>query len=505
MTMPILSTYGLTKRYPGTDAVKSVTLDFFAGKIHAVSGKNGCGKTTLARLLSGMIRPDEGHILINGKPVNLTSIRKAEKLGIVLIHQDSSLVFDLSVWENIFLGHEIISHKPFPYLEKYKMRQAAAKIINQLPLNVDIYKKAKNLNLCEQHIVQLARAMVIDPKVLIIDELSAAFNDSDLRRIYNLLEKFRDQGKCVIYISHNIGELYNISDTMAIMKDGCIVIANSTSNIAQHEAVHLMLGKDIKDHYPKLPADVGPEIFRVYNLTTDVVHQAGFSLHRGEILGIVGLAGSGRTNLARAIIGLEKKQSGRFFISGKEIAIGGPTDAIRSGIAYISETRNINALFKHLSIVNNVSICSLDRFTIKKFLQVNKEKEVVKTLIYNMGMKNVNVEDEIYHLSGGNQQKAIIARWYLSQAKIFIFDEPTRGIDIQGKVEIYNLFNEIIKNGGAILMISSDISEIIGMSNRILVMRKGELICEFSREEAAQERIFHYASDGLENNLQQYI
>ena len=505
MTNVVLSARDITKKYPATDAVKSVSLDFFAGKIHAISGKNGCGKTTLAKMLSGVIAPDEGQILVDNKPVCLTSVRKAEKLGIVLIHQDSSVVFDLTVWENIFLGHEIVSFKPFPYLEIHKMQEAAANILKQLPLQIDIYKKAKDLSLGEKHIIQFARAMVINPKVIIIDELSAAFADSDMQAFYNILTKFRDDGKCIVYISYNVGEMFGISDTLSIMKDSTITTSKNTSDIAHHEAVHLMLGKDIKDHYPKLPAEIGAETLRVYNLTTDIIQQIGFSLHKGEILGIVGLAGSGRTHLARALLGLEKRQTGRFFISGKEISINRPIDAIRNGIAYISETRNVNALFNHLSILNNVSVCALDQFIEHKCLRTEKEKEAVKNLLHNMGMKNIRVDDEVSHLSGGNQQKVILARWYLSHAKIFIFDEPTRGIDIQGKVEIYNLFNEIVKRGGSIIMISSDISEIIGMSNRILVMRKGQLICEFSREEAAQERIFHYASDGLDTMLRHHI
>ena len=504
-TNAVLSTRKLSKKYPGTEALKSVNLDFYAGKIHAITGKNGCGKTTLAKMLSGVISPDSGQILMDNKLVCLTSVRKAEKLGIVLIHQDSSLIYDLTVWENVFSGHEIVSRKPFPYLEKHKMQQAVTEILKELPLDIDIHKKAKDLNLSEQHVVQLARAMVINPKFIIIDELSAAFADSDMKPIYKLLEKFRDLNKCVIYISNNIGEMYYISDTLSIIKDGCIVVSENTADINQHQAVHLMLGKDIKDHYPKLPTDIGSETLRVYNLTTDFIKQIGFSLHQGEILGIVGLAGSGRTHLAHALLGLERKQSGRFFIFGKEVTLNRPVDAIQNGIAYISETRNINALFNHMSIANNVSVCSLDRFIKNKRLHVKNEKRIVKELLQHMGMKKISVEDEVYHLSGGNQQKIILARWYLSQANIFIFDEPTRGIDIQGKVEIYNLFNDIVKKGGSIIMISSDISEIIGMSNRILVMRKGQLICEFSREEAAQERIFHYASDGLEDTLHQHI
>ncbi len=505
MTNAVLSIQNLTKRYPGTDAVKSITLDFYAGRIHAITGKNGCGKTTLAKMLAGVVSPDEGKILMDGVPVGFSSVRKAEKRGIVLIHQDSSVVYDLTVWENIFLGHEIISHKPFPYLEKQKMQQAAINILKQFPLEIDIFKKAKDLNLGEKHIIQFARAIVIDPKVIIIDELSASLADCDMKPIYNILEGFRHEGKCVIYISYNVGEMFGISDTLSIMKDGSIVTSQNTADVDQHDAVKMMLGKDIKNHYPKLPADVGAEILRVYNLTTDFIQQAGFSLHKGEILGIVGLAGSGRTHLARALLGLEKRHTGRFFISGKEVSINKPIDAIRNGIAYISETRNINALFNHQSIAKNVSICALDRFIERRILRTEKEKELVKLLLQNMGMKNIRVDDEVNHLSGGNQQKVILARWYLSQSNIFIFDEPTRGIDIQGKVEIYNLFNDIIRRGGAIIMISSDISEIIGMSNRILVMRKGKLICEFSREEAAQERIFHYASGGLDSMLRRHI
>jgi ribose transport system ATP-binding protein len=505
MVSTVLSIRGLSKKYPGTDAVKSISLDFYAGKIHAITGKNGCGKTTLAKMLSGVIVQDDGQIFINEKPVILSSVRKAEKLGIVLIHQDSSLVHDLTVWENVFLGHEIISHKPFPYLERHKMQQVAANILKGLPLELDIFKKAKDLSLGEKHIVQLARAIVIDPKIIIIDELSSAFADSDLQTIYKILDGFRAINKCVIYFSYNVGEVFNISDTLSIMKDGTIVTSKNTLDIYRQDAVHLMLGKDIKEHYPKLPADVGPEILRVYNLNTDLLQQVGFSLHKGEILGIVGLAGSGRTHLARALLGLEKRSSGRFFITGNEVCINRPIDAIHHGIAYISETRNINALFNHLSIVDNVSICALDRFISKKYIHVDREKNSVKQLLQSMGMKNIKVDQEVSHLSGGNQQKVILARWYLSQSKIFIFDEPTRGIDVQGKVEIYNLFNEIIKRGGAIIMISSDISEIIGMSNRIIVMRKGQLICEFSREEAAQERIFHYASNGLDNILRHHI
>ncbi len=499
---PLITIENISKAYPGVLALDDVSMSFYPGKLHAIAGENGCGKSTLARIIAGIEKCDKGCIRFNNKEISKKhNVKQAERAGIVMLHQDPLLIKDLTVWENVFVGHEKTILPGFPCLDIKKMQNEAKRILSSLPMNINIYRKADTLNLCEQHIVQFARALIINPKVLVIDELSIAFTLYDMKVIYQYIRAMLSQGTSVIYISHDINELLSISDDMTILKDGRIVQKKDTSHIDPNRLVKTMLGKDIKDQYPKLPNDVGEESFRVYNLSNNYVKDIGFSLHKGEILGFVGLAGSGRTCFARTIVGLEKKHTGRFFVNGEEVSITNPRDAQKYGIAYLSETRTKYNLFNKMSVLHNVSIKNLDNYTDHMLINPSVEKTITSTLLKKMGVKNVRLSDEVSHISGGNQQKILMARCFLSNTNIFIFDEPTRGVDIQGKVEIYNLFNEITRRGGSIIIISSNISEAIGMSNRIIVMNKGRMVCELNQKEASQERVFHYASHGLSSTL----
>ena len=493
---PILRMVNISKHFPGVSALKNVDFSLNRGEVHVLLGLNGAGKSTLMNILYGAIKPDSGDIFFENHKVKINSPKSAEILGIAMVHQDPGLVPDLNTVENIFLGREILVKNRLRLMDWKKMQEASSQFLQYLGAEVNLAKKVKDMNMTEKQFVSIARVLAADPQIIIFDEPTASLTDVEISRLFELLRELKARGKSIIYISHRLKELNSFSDRVSVLKDGEIVATQDIANIELFDIVKMMLGKDIKEYYPKLPVDIGEVVLRVSNLFTKTLKNISFELHKGEILGVAGLVGSGRTNLARTIFGLEPLQFGKIFINGREKRIKNASDAISSGIGFVSENRNEHSLFKILSVSENTTIASLGRIAKGPLLSLKKERFTVKDILKRLGVKNIHPDGCVLYQSDGNKQKVILARSILSRAKIFVFDEPTQGLDVQSKVEAYNLMNDIIKNGGAILMISSDISELVGMSNRIIVLNKGQLTGEFDRSEATQEKIYYYAAGG---------
>jgi ABC-type sugar transport system, ATPase component len=498
MSEEILVMKNICKQYPGVSSLVDANLSVKRGEVHALLGENGAGKSTLVNILSGMSKMDSGEIYMNGNKVDIRNPIQAEKLGIAVIHQETDIFPRMTVLENIFLGREVLikNRLHLPYIDMKKVAEISKSILDKITLKVDIYEKVQNLNIVQKQFIQIARALLINPQIIIMDEISASLTDVEIEMVFKIIRELKEEGKSVIYISHRLNEIGRISDRVTILKDGRTVYTEYINQIKTESLIKMMLGKDLKEHYPKLSIKLGEEVLRIANLSNDYINDVSFTLNKGEILGIAGLLGSGRTALAKTIIGMEKPKTGQIFIKSREIRIQSPLDSKRNGIGFISENRNTLGLFKLLNVKENITIANLETVSGALFISGNKEKVVANDLIKRLGIKTAGYDQIISNLSGGNKQKVILARSLLSKANIFIFDEPTTGIDVAGKVEIYNLMNELVRKGAAIIIISSDFSELVGMSNRILVISKGSVVKELSREEATQELLFFYACGG---------
>ncbi|KJS50566.1 sugar ABC transporter ATP-binding protein [Desulfosporosinus sp. BICA1-9] len=492
----VLEMKNINKSFLSVKALINVDFSLFKGEIHGVIGENGAGKSTLMKILSGLYKPDSGEIFADGLKIAFRSPKQALDWGVGMVFQETIMAPELSVCENIFLGNEILFDKPFHYLNVRKMYEKSKSLLEELNIKINPSEKVANLSLVQKQFIQFARILLYNPKVIILDEPTASLTEVEIDLLFNYVRKLKENGVSIIYITHRLEEIKRISDRVTVFKDGKVVNTDYIDKMETSSLIRMMLGKDIKDHFPKLPVDKGREVLRISNLTSKILKDVNIVLHEGEILGIAGLVGSGRTSLARSIFGLEKLESGRFFINSKEVKIQSPVDAIANKIGFLSENRNEQGLFLVLNVAVNMTIAELDNLITYTAISLKKEKKVVNLMIKRLGIKSTGIEQEMVNLSGGNKQKVVLARWLLSKAKIFIFDEPTVGIDVGGKVEIYNLMNELVRNGAAVILISSELSELVGMSNRIILMRDGCLVGELSREEATQEKVFCFSNDG---------
>ena len=502
MGKEILKIKNLTKEFPGTKALDNVSLSFEEGLIYVILGENGAGKSTLIKTIAGVEKKDSGEIYLDGDLVEINSPKQAEDYGLCMVYQEAELVPNLTVIENLFLGKELKAK----YLlnlyvrDEIMMAEHTKQIFKRLKININPFERAKNLGMAERQYLQLARAYVSNPRMVLIDEISDAFTRIETDNLFNIMRELKNEGKTVVYLTYKITEARQIGDVVTILKDGREVLTEQIGNIIPNSIPELMLGRDSKERYPKLPVKTGQEVFRVEHMDGIAIKDINFSLYKGEILGIAGLVGSGRTNIARTIIGLDHKTSGDIFIESKKVTINSPLDAIKNGIGFISENKNEQGLLLLQNIAENVTISNTDLISTYKVLSENKEVHVVQDLVKRLGIKLRDIKQNVQDLSTGNRQKTLIARSLLSESKIFIFDEPTNGVDIAGKIEIYNIMNELVRRGAAIILISSDFSELVGMSNRILVVHKGMIVKELTREEANNTKLFFYACGGIESD-----
>jgi ribose transport system ATP-binding protein len=486
----LLEMQGIGKTFPGVRALEGVQLTVKEGQVHALLGENGAGKSTLIKILSGAYAKDEGQILFEGQPVEIRGPHDAQALGISTIYQEFNLATDLTVAENVFLGH---LPTKWGRVDWSTVRTRTREILDTLGVEFSVDAQIKSLSVAEQQLVEIAKALNRKTRILVMDEPSALLGERDLENLFRVVRSLQAQGIGIIYISHRLREIFVLADEVTVLKDGRYISTQRVADVTMDDLVKLMIGRDLKDVYPKRTVKPGAVLLEVNDLSqSKLLRDISFLLHAGEIVGFAGIVGSGRTELARAIFGADPS-SGEMRIDGKPFKPHSPAAAIRKGVALVTEDRKAQGLFLQLSVRINTTISGLRRLTRLGVINFGKELALVKRMIQELRIKTPTPSFLVVNMSGGNQQKVVLARWLSVGTRIFLMDEPTRGIDVGSKSEIYQIMDELTRQGVGIIMISSELPEVLGMSDRIMVMRQGRIVKELSRAEASEETVMHYA------------
>ncbi len=495
---PLLEMRGITKTYPGVTALEGVDFAVLPGEVHALLGENGAGKSTLMKILAGADSRDFGTVTIDGQEVHIASPQDAMSLGVSIIYQEFNLVPYMNAAENIFLGREPMSAMP-GVIDFRRMYADAQGIISELGVALDIRVPVNQLSIAQQQMVEIAKATSRKSRIIAMDEPSATLTEHELENLFALIRRLKADGVSIIYISHRLEEIFQIADRVTVLRDGRLVETKLVSETDRDDTIRMMVGRELKEKIPKVPADQGDVALEVRDLrlsTLNSQHPTSFAVRKGEILGLAGLVGAGRSEVARAVFGADAILGGRIALDGKEVRIRSPKDAIRLGIGLVTEDRKALGLVLGMAVRENVTLANLSILSRLGFVSRRREKTVASKFVEDLLIKTPSIEQAVQNLSGGNQQKVVLAKWLFTKSKVLIFDEPTRGIDVGAKTEIYQLMNRLAAEGVAIIMISSELPEILGMSDRILVMHEGSLAGELSREEATQEKIMHLATGG---------
>ncbi len=499
----VLEMRGIKKAFPGVQALDGVDLEIRSGEVMALVGENGAGKSTLIKILSGAYIADEGEIFIKGSPVKITDPRHAQDLGVSVIYQELNLAEQVSVAENIFAGREFRNRFGFiDYKTLYKNTQMWLDALHIT--NVDPREEVKHLGIARKQMVEIAKAISLDSSIIVMDEPTSSLptvtsNSSDLNEVQvllNMIVKLRAQGKAVIYISHRLDEIFRISDRITVMRDGKLIGVRKTSDTSPDEIIAMMVGRKLEDLYGTSgERTLGNTMLEVRGLTQGKrLKNINFKVRSGEILGVAGLVGAGRTELARAVFGADKRESGEIYIDNKAIDVRTPQDAIQAGLGYLPEDRKLQGLFLKMAICTNISAANFSRISRNGLIQDKIEKDLAQMYVNQLNIRTPSINQFARNLSGGNQQKVIIAKWLAVQPRVLIVDEPTRGVDVGAKIEIYNLIRKMAEEGVAVVMISSELPEVLGMSDRIIVIREGYLAGELDRKEATEEKIMAMAT-----------
>lgn len=492
MSEPIIQMRGITKEFPGVKALKSVDFNIYKGKTMALIGENGAGKSTLMKILTGVYEKTSGEIFLNGEPVQVRNAREALNMGIAIIHQELNLLPNLSIAENIFLGREPVNS--FGKIQWSKLFKAAKEIMDRLGITESPETLVGELSIGKQQMVEIAKALSLNARVIVMDEPTGALTDKETKSLFKVIGELKAEGRSIVYISHRLKEIFRICDDVTVMRDGQLIAEHPIHEVDEDKIIEMMVGRKLSEQYPRISCQRGETLLEVRNLTNSYVKDISFSLSSGEIVGLAGLMGSGRTELARTIYGVLGLDSGEILIQGKLVHIKSPGQAIANGIAYVSEDRKGNGVVLGLNVKENISLSVLQKLS-GLFGIIDRKKEEAAALesIKRMSIKTSGVRQLVKNLSGGNQQKVSLSKSLMTSPKILILDEPTRGVDVGAKKEIYDIINQFKKSGMAILMISSEIPEILGMSDRIMVMHEGRLTGCLEREAADQESIMRLA------------
>ena len=496
----VLEARGIVKEFSGIRVLDGIDFDLRKGEVHVIVGENGAGKSTLVKILTGVYAKDEGKILVDGKEVQLHNRNDALLHGIGIVFQEFSLIPALSVAENMFVGH-LPSVSRFGFLKIVDWKTVinkAKKSLEDFGIYIDPLAKIKNLGIAIQQLVEIAKALMMNNRILIMDEPTATLSKYEIEHLFRAIQGLKNKGVSIIYISHRLNEVGLIGDRVTVLKDGRKVTTVDIKDTSTEEIIRMMIGRDINDIFPTTARSKSETILKIENLTAEKgFRNVSFEIRKGEILGITGLVGSGKTELAHTLFGILKKSSGAITVNDKRIEMRSPLKAKRSGLGLLPEDRKRNGVIAALNIRENIGLPNLEQFMKYGFIILKRESDKIKEYIRIVNIRPNDPQKKVRFLSGGNQQKVVLSKWLCSKSKLFIFDEPTRGIDVGSKIEIYKLMNYLAQSGCGILMISSEIPEIIGMSDRILVMNKGEVISSFEREEATSEMILQ-ASIGKE-------
>ncbi len=493
----ILRMQGIRKTFPGVVALDNVNLDVRSGTVHSLMGENGAGKSTLMKCLIGMYTPDEGTVELAGDIVRFKDTKDGLEHGISMIHQELSPVPEMMVAENIWLGRE--PRGRLGLLSPAAMFRKTRELFDEWKINIDPKARMKDLTVSKQQMVEIAKAISYDAKIIIMDEPTSAIPEREVAHLHGMIKRLTDFGVAIIYITHKMDEVFRISDDITVFRDGKHVGSYPAKELDRDKLIKLMVGRELTDLFPKEEAEIGDVVLSVQGLNRGtVVKDVSFELHRGEILGLAGLMGAGRTEVLETIFGIEKADSGEVVLNGKTLRIKQPSDAIRAGMALLTEDRKLNGIMGVLSVRDNITAAALPRYSPRGVLRVGEMRKDSEDQREKLRIKTPSLSQLIKNLSGGNQQKALISRWLLTVPDVLMIDEPTRGIDVGAKSEIHRLMSMLAQEGKAIIMVSSELPEVLGMSDRILVMHEGRISGELSREEANQESVMHLATGGDE-------
>ncbi|KSU87350.1 sugar ABC transporter ATP-binding protein [Priestia flexa] len=483
------------KAFGANQVLSGVDFELLPGEVHALMGENGAGKSTLMNILTGLHKRDEGRIEIDGQERYFSNPKEAEQEGVTFIHQELNVWPHMTVLENLFIGKELYS--PLGILKTKEMKEQAKKQFDRLAVTIPLEQEASLCSVGEQQMIEIAKALMTNAKVIIMDEPTAALTDREIEKLFEVINGLRAQGVSIVYISHRMEEIFTICDRITVMRDGKTVDTTPILETSFDDVVRKMVGRSLTDRFPSRQTKIGETVLELKSLTRKhAFHDISFSVKSGEVVGVAGLMGAGRTEIMRAIFGLDAIDSGEIWVNNKPVKIKTPDEAVKYGIGFITEDRKDEGLVLDFSIRENIALPNLKSFSTKGMIAEKSEREFVELLIKRLTIKTQSAEISAGSLSGGNQQKVVIAKWIGIGPKILILDEPTRGVDVGAKREIYQLMNELTERGVAIIMVSSELPEVLGMSDRVLVIHEGKLAGELSKEEATQEKIMTYATGG---------
>ncbi len=498
--IPLLEMQGITKRFPGVTALNSVCFTAFAGEVHALMGENGAGKSTLMKILTGVYSTDEGSIFLAKQPFMPSNPRSAQRSGLAIIHQELNQVPELSVTENFFLGREL--KNSFGLMDHKKMRFETIQWLAELGLHLEPERLLKHLRVAERQLLEIAKALSLNAKVLIMDEPTTALSGEEVSQLFTVIDRLRVSNIAIIYISHRMDEIFTISDRITVLRDGHYIGTDTATNFSRNRLIQMMVGRELSDLYPSSQRNLGQTILRVKQLCVQksqgkqALLNLEFSVAAGEIVGLAGLLGAGRTETLEAIYGVPNKKTvaGKIEIAGKLESMKSPHHAIKAGIGYVTEDRKGQSLILARSVSENTSLAALKRFTKGLFLNLKLEQQENLVVIQKLRVKTPSLETPVSALSGGNQQKVVLAKYLLNSPRLLLLDEPTQGIDVGAKAEIYAIINELAQAGTAVLLASSDMPELLALCDRILVMCEGRITGQLSRQEATSARILEFAT-----------
>ena len=486
---------GIDKAFGSNQVLKNAGFFLKDGEVHALMGENGAGKSTLMKILTGVYTRDAGTVLVDGKEVVYKNPQEAEKAGIVFIYQELNVLFDLTVEENLFMGKEIT--KGFGICDRKAMRAKAQEVMDKMGVNIPVDAVMSDLSVGQQQMVEICKALMADAKVIIMDEPTAALTASETRGLFEVINSLRKKGVSIVYISHRMEEIFELCDRITVLRDGEYVGTENIAEIDLDHVVQMMIGRTIGERFPKRESHIGAEVLRVEGLTSGKLFKdVHFDVKAGEVLGVSGLMGAGRTEIMQALFGNLPLDSGKIFIDGKEVTIKNPRQAIANGIGFITEDRKVEGLLLEKSIAENIHIANLGKVSNGFVLNKEKQLNLVKKGIEEFKVRCFGPEHECGNLSGGNQQKIVLAKWVYTDPKILILDEPTRGVDIGAKKEIYNIINQMAADGVAVIMVSSELPEVLGMSDRIAVVHEGKITGILDAAEADQAKVMTLATGG---------
>ncbi|MGA2378841.1 MAG: sugar ABC transporter ATP-binding protein [Spirochaetia bacterium] len=487
---------GIHKKFGGTHALKGVTMSAEPGEVHAVVGENGAGKSTLMNIVSGALRPDAGSIFIDSKPVEMSSPHHAALLGVRAVHQDFSLVPHLTIAENILMGKMPTHGRRGLWVDWAETNRRAHALLSGLGFTgLDTRARVSRLSVSHQQVVEIAKALAEKPRILILDEPSAVLSKEELAVLFALIIRLKREGTLVLYISHRLEEVFEIADRITVLRDGELVGTVRREEVDQDDLIRMMVGRSVEEIYPPRTVSRGAEILTVEGLSrSGEFRDVSFSVHAAEVVGMFGLVGSGRTAVARCIFGADAPISGRILLEGRRFQARSPQDAVSAGIAFVTEDRKRDGLVMSCSIRDNVSLATLRRMSRGPFLDRRRQNTLVREKVQELAIRSSHIGMLVKTLSGGNQQKVVLAKWLLTRTRVLLLDEPTRGVDIGAKVEIYLIITRLVEAGIGVLLISSEMTEVLGMSDRILVMREGRQVAELARAEATEEKLLQHAA-----------